>query len=147
MNLIFNNPWMSLHANSMRKLHKIEHLAFTEFTHAKLFKKGFINVAGIANHEKVQLMARQYCGDVSLKLKSLNSESTPYLDLFINVDGKYFQVSGVFNSFDGCNDHSRNRDDVGLMCSFSIKDSSDELHFMTSLTENKSRTKYLKVGG
>ena len=88
MNLIFNNPWMSLHANSMSKLHKIEHVAFTEEEHSKLFKKGFINVAGVSNHEKLQLIARQYGGNTSLKLKSLNSESTPYLDLFIRCDGK-----------------------------------------------------------
>lgn len=147
MKLLFNNPWMSLHANSMRKLHKIEHLAFNEEQHQKLFKKGFINVAGIPQDDHLQLVARQYGGDAALKLKSLDCETTPYLDLYIRSDGKYFQVSGVFKSLEDCFNHTENRDDVALMCSFPFDNSTDELHFMTSLTENKYRTKSITVGG
>ena len=98
---------------SMRKLHKVTHLAFSVDGHNALFKKDIICVAQVPKIKNVNLMAEMYAGDTQIRLSDLSSMERPFTGMYVKGIGrKYFQVAGVFEDVSAATDFLAERPDT-----------------------------------
>lgn len=117
MKLKFNNAWLSLYAMSMGKLFCITHVTADRDSQDKLFHQhDLVSVSALPGDESTCLLANAYGATFrSSLLQDMNSPDRPYSNLFIESDGKYFQVAFVTTSVDECNCHCISRPDIALL--------------------------------
>jgi hypothetical protein len=117
MKLKFNNSWMSLYAKSMGKVFEITHATDNEKLQDSLYKREtIIAVSSLQNNPGFSLLAKAYAPAFrASELQDLNTDNCPYSNLYIEADGKFFQVALVTNDISQCNQFCSMRDDVSLI--------------------------------
>lgn len=129
MKLKFNNSWMTLYAKSMGKVFVITHATDSEKLQGSLFKREtIIAVSALPNNPGVSLLAQSYAPAFSAaELQDLSSENCPYFQLYLESDGKFFQVALITTDLAECNQFCAAREDVALLAT-----DNDGRHYLVS---------------
>lgn len=118
MKLTFDNLWVTFYARSMGKIIEVKEISLNDEQDKKVTSKGLFSVTVLEQNDvTITLHSDPYSKTYkSSNLEDLSTDENPYLNLYFEADGVFYQVSHIVTSAEEANRITMERDDVAVIC-------------------------------